>query len=86
MTVFVQIIYYYRHFCRERQEHLKSLWVQFSLIEICFVRCNWNLSEGASVEVLDDVLAPSTGYIVNDVREKGEETVRISPSIRFMIF
>lgn len=40
--------------------------------------CNGNLSEGASVEVLGDALA---GYIVNVVREKGEEAVRIPPSI-----
>lgn len=37
-----------------------------------------NLSEGCSVEVLGDAL---TGYIVNVVREKGEEPVRIPPSI-----
>ena len=40
--------------------------------------CNGNLSEGASVEVLGDAL---TGYIVNVVREKGEEAVRIPSSI-----
>lgn len=40
--------------------------------------CNGNLSEGVSVEVLGDA---STGYIVNVVREKGEEAVRIPPSI-----
>lgn len=40
--------------------------------------CNGNLSESASVEVLGDAVA---GYIVNVVREKGEEAVRIPPSI-----
>ena len=39
---------------------------------------NGNLSEDASTEVLGDA---STGYIVNVVREKGEEAVRIPPSI-----
>lgn len=42
------------------------------------VGSNGNLSEGASVEVLGDA---STGYVVNVVREKGEEAVRIPPSI-----
>jgi len=37
-----------------------------------------NLPEGASAEVLGDA---STGYIVNVVREKGEEAIRIPPSI-----
>lgn len=40
--------------------------------------CNGNLSEDTSVEVLGDA---SKGYIVNVVREKGEEAVRIPPSI-----
>lgn len=39
---------------------------------------NGNLSEDASTDVLGDA---STGYIVNVVREKGEEAVRIPPSI-----
>lgn len=39
---------------------------------------NGNLSEDASTGVLGDA---STGYIVNVVREKGEEAVRIPPSI-----
>uniref|UniRef100_A0A2P2MV45 Uncharacterized protein n=1 Tax=Rhizophora mucronata TaxID=61149 RepID=A0A2P2MV45_RHIMU len=39
---------------------------------------NGNLPEGASFEVLGDTTA---GYIVNVVREKGEEAVRIVPSI-----
>ncbi|KAG5232712.1 protein CHROMATIN REMODELING [Salix suchowensis] len=42
-----------------------------------FASCSGNL-EGASVEVLGDA---TTGYIVNVVREKGEEAVRIPPSI-----
>lgn len=42
------------------------------------VNLSGNLSEGCSVEVLGDAL---TGYIVNVVREKGEEAVRIPPSI-----
>ena len=40
--------------------------------------CIGNLPEGASIEVLGDAVA---GYIVNVVREKGEEAVRIPPSI-----
>lgn len=42
------------------------------------VRCDGDLSVGASIEVLGDAV---TGYIVNVVREKGEEAVRIPPSI-----
>ncbi|CAJ1976268.1 unnamed protein product [Sphenostylis stenocarpa] len=65
---------------KERQERLKSLRGQFSAssIEMCSDGCNRNLSEGATVEVLGDAQA---GYIVNVVREKGEEAVRIPPSI-----
>ncbi|OIW13803.1 hypothetical protein TanjilG_31692 [Lupinus angustifolius] len=65
---------------KERQERLKSLRVQFSASsnETTSAGCNGNLSEGASIEVLGDVIA---GYIVNVVREKGEEAVRIPPSI-----
>ncbi|CAL0316620.1 unnamed protein product [Lupinus luteus] len=65
---------------KERQERLKSLRVQFSASsnETSSAGCNGNLSEGASIEVLGDVIA---GYIVNVVREKGEEAVRIPPSI-----
>lgn len=40
--------------------------------------CNGNLSEGATIEVLGDA---STGYIVNVVRETGEEAIKIPPSI-----
>ncbi|KAL5138893.1 Transcriptional regulator ATRX [Glycine soja] len=65
---------------KERQERLKSLRGQFSAssFEMSSDGCNGNLSESASVEVLGDALA---GYIVNVVREKGEEAVRIPPSI-----
>lgn len=53
--------------------------VQFSAkSKMSSAGCNGNLSEGASVEVLGDA---STGYVVNVVREKGEEAVRIPPSI-----
>lgn len=37
-----------------------------------------NVSEGGTIEVLGDVV---TGYIVNVVREDGEEAVRIPRSI-----
>ncbi|CAI0433576.1 unnamed protein product [Linum tenue] len=65
---------------KERQEHLKSLKVQFSDKSTAARSTTLlgNLPEGASVEVLGDV---TTGYVVNVVREKGEETVRIPPSI-----
>ncbi|KAJ1409364.1 SNF2-related, N-terminal domain [Sesbania bispinosa] len=65
---------------KERQERLKSLRVQFSAssIETNSAGCNGNLSESASIEILGDAQA---GYIVNVVREKGEEAVRIPPSI-----
>ena len=65
---------------QERQERLKSLKVQFSDKSkmINPASCSGNLTEGASVEVLGDA---TTGYIVNVVREKGEEAVRIPPSI-----
>lgn len=65
---------------KERQERLKSWQVQFSAKSkvMSSAGSNGNLSEGASVEVLGDA---STGYVVNVVREKGEEAVRIPPSI-----
>lgn len=65
---------------KERQERLKSLQVQFSSNSKMMSSAGFcgNLSEGASAEVLGDA---STGYIVNVVREKGEEAVRIPPSI-----
>lgn len=40
--------------------------------------CNETLPEGASSEVLGDA---SSGFIVNVVREEGEDSVRIPPSI-----
>ncbi|XP_012089374.1 protein CHROMATIN REMODELING 20 isoform X2 [Jatropha curcas] len=65
---------------KERQERLKSLKVQFTGKSKVMksASCNGNLPEGATVEVLGD---SATGYIVNVVREKGEEAVRIPPSI-----
>ncbi|KAF3452373.1 hypothetical protein FNV43_RR02806 [Rhamnella rubrinervis] len=65
---------------KERQERLKSLQVQFSAKSKTIIStvCNGSLPEGASTEVLGDA---STGYIVNVVREKGEEAVRIPSSI-----
>lgn len=65
---------------QERQERLKSLQVQFSAKSnmTSSTGCNGNLSEDASTEVLGDA---TTGYIVNVVREKGEEAIRILPSI-----
>ncbi|XAR65788.1 DNA helicase [Bertholletia excelsa] len=65
---------------KERQERLKCLEAQFTSKSIftSASNCIGNVSEGGSVEVLGDAL---TGYIVNVVREKGEEAVRIPPSI-----
>lgn len=65
---------------KERQERLKSLKVQFSSDSKRMSSAGFcgNLPEGASAEVLGDA---STGYIVNVVREKGEEAIRIPPSI-----
>ncbi|XP_062084347.1 protein CHROMATIN REMODELING 20 [Humulus lupulus] len=65
---------------KERQERLKSFHVQFSAKSnvMSSVGYNGNLSEDASTGVLGDA---STGYIVNVVREKGEEAVRVPPSI-----
>ncbi|KAK4282924.1 hypothetical protein QN277_014241 [Acacia crassicarpa] len=65
---------------KERQERLESLRVQFSASSNIMGSSgyNGNLSEGGSSEVLGDAL---TGYVVNVVREKGEEAVRIPPSI-----
>jgi transcriptional regulator ATRX len=44
----------------------------------CAASYNGNISEGVNAEVLGD---ESAGYIVNVMREKGEEAVRIPPSI-----
>ncbi|KAH8491192.1 hypothetical protein H0E87_023363 [Populus deltoides] len=65
---------------KERQERLKSLKVKFSDKSkmMNFASCSGNLPEGASVEVIGDA---TTGYIVNVAREKGEEAVRIPPSL-----
>ncbi|PON55514.1 P-loop containing nucleoside triphosphate hydrolase [Parasponia andersonii] len=65
---------------KERQERLKSLHVQFSAKSnvMSSAGFNGNLQEDASTGVLGDA---STGYIVNVVRDKGEEAVRIPPSI-----
>lgn len=65
---------------QERQERLKSLKVQFSAESKITTSASLSgtLIEDASVEVLGDA---STGYIVNVVREKGEEAVKIPPSI-----
>ncbi|GMG99879.1 hypothetical protein Nepgr_001719 [Nepenthes gracilis] len=65
---------------KERQERLKSLQAQFSSKSMMMnaADCTWSLPEGAGSEVLGDV---SAGYIVNVVREKGEDAIRIPPSI-----
>ncbi|KAK1581796.1 hypothetical protein Q3G72_009099 [Acer saccharum] len=65
---------------KERQERLKSLQVQFSTKSqmMSSASCDGDLSTGDSYEVIGDA---STGHIVNVVREKGEEAVRIPPSI-----
>lgn len=68
------------YFLQERQERLKSLGAQFSVKSSMMNTgsCTWNSSEGGNAEVLGDSL---TGYIINVVREQGEEPVRIPPSI-----
>ncbi|CAO2827435.1 unnamed protein product [Amaranthus hypochondriacus] len=65
---------------KDRQERLKSLKAQFSSIPMMMSAssCNVSLPEGATSEVLGDA---STGFIVNVVREEGEDAVRIPPSI-----
>ncbi|KAL3523379.1 hypothetical protein ACH5RR_016213 [Cinchona calisaya] len=65
---------------KERQERLKSLEAQFSKKSsmISSTSCNWNSSEGGTVEMVGD---SSTGYIVNVVRDEGEDPIRIPPSI-----
>ncbi|XP_031283826.1 protein CHROMATIN REMODELING 20 isoform X1 [Pistacia vera] len=65
---------------KERQERLKSLQVQFSATSNMTTAASFerDLPAAASTEVLGDAI---TGYIVNVVREKGEEAVRIPPSI-----
>lgn len=65
---------------KERQERLRSLQIQFSAKSnmLNSPSRSFSLSEGAAIDVLGDT---STGYIVNVVREKSEEAVRIPPSI-----
>lgn len=65
---------------QERQDRLESLKAQFSTNSMGATSAGFtvNISEGCAAEVLGDAL---TGYIVNVVREEGEEAVRIPPSI-----
>ncbi|EPS71964.1 hypothetical protein M569_02794, partial [Genlisea aurea] len=64
---------------RERQERLKSLEARFSSKSVMMsVVSNCSSFDGAGVEMLGDATA---GYIINVVREEGEEAVRIPPSI-----
>lgn len=67
-------------FLQERQERLKSLQVQFTAKSDVLKSTSSisSLSEGAAVDVLGDSI---TGYVLNVVREKGEEVVRLPPSI-----
>ncbi|KAJ8558565.1 hypothetical protein K7X08_035744 [Anisodus acutangulus] len=65
---------------KERQERLKSLGAKFSSKNMFMNSgdCCKSSYESGSIEMLGDV---ETGYIVNVVREEGEEAVRIPPSI-----
>ncbi|KAK9087659.1 hypothetical protein Syun_030053 [Stephania yunnanensis] len=65
---------------KARQEHLISLQKQFTTKSWSKnpASCLNTAVEGASTEVLGDA---TTGYIVNVVREKDEDAVRIPPSI-----
>ncbi|KAK4436059.1 protein CHROMATIN REMODELING 20 [Sesamum alatum] len=65
---------------KERQERLKSLEAQYSTKSIMMnsTASNGISLDGAGLEVLGDT---SSGYIINLVREEGEEAVRIPPSI-----
>ncbi|KAI4303028.1 hypothetical protein MLD38_038709 [Melastoma candidum] len=65
---------------KERQERLKSLQVQFTAKSDVLKSTSTisSLSEDAAIDVLGDA---TTGYVVNVVREKGEEVVRLPPSI-----
>ncbi|XP_071920989.1 protein CHROMATIN REMODELING 20-like isoform X4 [Coffea arabica] len=65
---------------KERQERLKSLGAQISKRSSILksTSCNWNSPERRTVEVLDD---PLRGYIVNNVRDEGEDPIWIPPSI-----
>ncbi|KAL8544534.1 hypothetical protein ACS0TY_004925 [Phlomoides rotata] len=64
---------------KERQERLKSLEARFSAPPITsFSVKNTSSFDGTGVEILGDI---SAGYIINVVREEGEEAIRIPPSI-----
>lgn len=65
---------------QERQDRLNSLKAQFSSKSklASSVGFSVDVSESCAADVLGDAL---TGYIVNVVREEGEEAVRIPPSI-----
>ncbi|KAI6692762.1 hypothetical protein NL676_020472 [Syzygium grande] len=65
---------------KERQDRLRSLQVQFSAKSNIpnSPSGSFSLSEGTAIDMLGDT---STGFIVNVVREKSEEAVRIPPSI-----
>lgn len=65
---------------QERQERLKSLEARFSTKSPIMSSSVKNRSsfDGTGLEILGDI---STGYVVNVVREEGEEAVRIPPSI-----
>nr|GMC50152.1 protein CHROMATIN REMODELING 20 isoform X1 [Ipomoea batatas] len=65
---------------KERQERLKSLEAQFSSKArmMSFGGSSKKSYENGSVEMLGDA---KTGYVVNVVRDEGEEAVRIPPSM-----
>lgn len=65
---------------QERQERLKSLEARFSTKSVIMSSAVSNRSsfDGTGVQILGDI---SAGYIINVVREEGEEAVRIPPSI-----
>ncbi|KAL6565324.1 hypothetical protein OROGR_002275 [Orobanche gracilis] len=65
---------------KERQERLKSLEARFSTKSVIMRSTVSNRSsfDGTGAEMLGDI---SAGYIINVVREEGEEPVRIPPSI-----
>ncbi|XP_057802086.1 protein CHROMATIN REMODELING 20-like isoform X2 [Salvia miltiorrhiza] len=65
---------------KERQERLKSLEARFSTKSPVMSSSVSNRSsfDGTGLEILGDI---SSGYVVNVVREEGEEAVRIPPSI-----
>lgn len=65
---------------KERQDRLTSLKAQFSSKSklASSVGFSVDVSESCAADVLGDAL---TGYVVNVVREEGEEAVRIPPSI-----